>query len=624
MPPRPHSATASDRRWRLAGLGFCVLMLALHVAAGMNSAGLSDFWRDFYWATAIAHGEAFPLAGPQIYQLFELGPWWFYLLALPVAATGSVALTMAFVQALASLKYFLAWRIGTRLVDARFGFVFAASLVIAGWSLVGLLFPSHVALIETTLLLLALVVMRGARRFGAVEAVLFGLAAAACLHAHPTTLTYVAAAGLFLLWRHRSAAVFGWLCVAALIVLASLLPPWLHRDPAAAAALKPIGDYVGGDVGRHALARIPQVAWSVLLGGAWWELLLMTPLKLAAARVAWWVFGVCLLVAAAGLWRARGEAGALRRAWPWLLAAFAVQVSFVVLLRPVTPFWMVPACLPPLAAAIAIGWHAWQVDARPWARRAGAVAMTVYFVLVLAPFPFWLRDLHATRVMPGVNPFFDIIERSDRYVNVAVPFYPLRRLDRLAGELCEPAVLHARLVPLAENSFAAPLRNHCGAWPEVRYGGVEGPQRHLAGLSPRAAVASGIAPARVVAHMAIYERVRPIAPASGGTAAPPRRLQITPDSAPGPMVRAAFDFESGGRDVFVLTNRLPLLASMTDVAVSAAGRPARLLYDDGNSFVYACADCAADAAANWHVELNGIAGNLDLIVLPRDAGASAH
>jgi len=24
-----------------------------------------------------------------------------------------------------------------------------------------------------------------------------------------------------------------------------------------------------------------------------------------------------------------------------------------------------------------------------------------------------------------------------------------------------------------------------------------------------------------------------------------------------------------------------------------------------------------DAAASWHVELNGIAGNLDLIVLPR-------
>lgn len=623
MPPSPPPSAVSERRWHRAGLGFCVLMLVLHAAAGLNSPGLSDFWRDFYWATAIAHGEAFPLAGPQIYQLFELGPWWFYLLALPVVATGSTAAALAFVQVLGAAKYVLAWRLGTRLAGARYGFAFAACLAIAGWSMVGLMFPSHIAVVETTLLLLAFAVLRAARRLGGVEAVLLGLAATACLHAHPTTVTYVAAAGLYLLRRHRSRAAFGWLCVAALVAAASLLPPWFVRDPAAAASLKPLGAYLGGDVGRHAWTRVPQVAWSILAGGAWWGLLLMTPWKTAAARLGWWLLCAGLLLAAAGLLRARGRADALRRAWPWLIAAFLAQVAFVVLLRPNTPFWMVPSCLPPLAAAIAIGWHAWLDDPRPWLRHAGIAAFALYVLLSLAPFPFWLRDLHATREMPGVNPFFDVIERSERYVNVAVPFYPARRIDRLARQLCAPATLHARLATAIEPTFAAPVRNACGSWPELRYGGVEGRGRHLAGLSPRAAAASGVAPQRVVARMALYERVRPIAPAAGGVAARPRRLQITPDGAAGAVARTAFEFDAGGADAVVLTNRLPLHAPMHVVAVTAAGRPAALRHDDGGARVYGCDGCAAGAAVHWRVEVEAVAGNLDLVVLPHEADAPA-
>jgi hypothetical protein len=46
--------------------------------------------------------------------------------------TGNVALTMTFVQALAALKYFLAWRLGLRIADACFALAFVASLTIAG------------------------------------------------------------------------------------------------------------------------------------------------------------------------------------------------------------------------------------------------------------------------------------------------------------------------------------------------------------------------------------------------------------------------------------------------------------------------------------------------------------
>ncbi len=61
-------------RWRVAAFAFCASMIGVHVAAGLNAAGIADFWRDMYWATSIARADAFPLSGPPIYGLFELGP----------------------------------------------------------------------------------------------------------------------------------------------------------------------------------------------------------------------------------------------------------------------------------------------------------------------------------------------------------------------------------------------------------------------------------------------------------------------------------------------------------------------------------------------------------------------
>ena len=52
--------------WYAAGLAFSLLMLLLHAAAGLHTAGVADFWRDVFWATKIAHGEAFPVKAPPV------------------------------------------------------------------------------------------------------------------------------------------------------------------------------------------------------------------------------------------------------------------------------------------------------------------------------------------------------------------------------------------------------------------------------------------------------------------------------------------------------------------------------------------------------------------------------
>jgi hypothetical protein len=525
---------------------------------------------------------------------------------------------MAFIQALAALKYLLAWHIGNRMAGVRFGFACTVSLAIAGWSTAGLIFPTHIALVETTLLVLALVTWRCVATLKPGNALVFGLASAACLHAHPTSVTWVAAAGLFLLWRYRSLAALFALGLAATIVLLSLLPPWLERDAAVAGALKPIAGYMGNDIAVRPLERIFTAARGIVTDGAWWGLLLMTPWKAGLARAAWWMYCACLLFAMGGLVLLRGEAARLRRVCLVALLTFLAQIIFVVMVRPITPVWMVPSCLPPLALAIAIGWYGWLGSRNVASRVAGTIVLGFYVVLVMAPFSFSLRDIRAVRAMPGVNPFLHVGEQRDRFVKATVPFYPVRRIDRLSEVLCEPMVLHARLAAVIEPTFGSGIRNACGHWPQLRYGGVEGPGTHVAGLLAPAATASGIAPDSVVSRMALYRSVRPIAPDSGGRFARPQRLQINPESAPPPMARSAFDFDAKGADAVVLTNRLPMAAPMNVGKVLAGDRAARGVYDDGGSFVYRCDACAPAADVHWHIELQGIEGNLDLVVLPAD------
>jgi hypothetical protein len=253
---------------------------------------------------------------------------------------------------------------------------------------------------------------------------------------------------------------------------------------------------------------------------------------------------------------------------------------------------------------------------RAGARRVGGAAFCIYAALVVAPYALLLREVSAVRAMPGVNPYFNAGEQSDRFVETPVPFYPLRRIDRLAAQLCDSQTLHGRLAAAIEPTFAAPVRNACGHWPALRYGGIEGEGRHLAGLFAPAAAASGVTPDRVVARMALYEHVLPIAPDSGGRSAPLRRLQINPDSGVH-ADEATFEFDAAAADAIVLTNRLPMAAPMALHAVIADGRPAQLRYDDGGSLVYRCDGCRAGTRAHWRITLHGIAANLDLVVLPQ-------
>lgn len=600
--------------WYAAGLAFSLLMLLVHAVAGLHTAGVPDSWRDVYWATKIAHGEAFPLTGPPIYALVELGPWWFYLLALPVRVFGTATAAAVFVQLLAGAKYLLAWRLGTRLVDARFGLAFAGALAIAGWSTIPLWFPSHTAVVETALLLLAGATWRCSRHFSIGNALLLGLAAGACVSAHPTTIGYVVAAGLVLLAREPSPRSVGRLALAAGVAVLMMAPPWFDPAPHGAAA-RSIAAYVGSDIAIAPWRRIPALLASAVVGGAWNGFLLMTRWSEATARSAWLIVCACLAVAAAGLLLLKRDRDALRMTAVAAGAAFIMQAAFLALLRPITPMWMLSSLLLPLALLLGVGWYGGFTSERAALRAIAGIAFVVCVALSTAPFGLFLRDLHSLRYAEGADAYGNTIELSDRFAETPVPYFPVRRLDRLAPALCAPAVLHARLAWVVEQSLAAPLRLACGYWPELRYGGREGQGAHVAGLFSRAATASGIAPDRVVAGMALYEHVVAIAPDSGGRPTLLKRDQIHPDRAPDVARPFHLEFDARGADVAVLTNRFSSVLPLKVRAASVNGVAARLLHDDGGSSVYGCAGCDAAATVRWRFDLEGVEDDIDLIVL---------
>ncbi|MFT3792821.1 MAG: hypothetical protein QM741_17520 [Rudaea sp.] len=594
------------RGWRIAGWAFCLLMLALHVAAGFNSAGVVDFRRDVYWATAIAYGERLPWSGPPIYQLVELGPWWYYVLAPAMRLSGRIAVVAAWIQVLAALKYFLALHLGTRLLDERFGFALAAAIAATGWAIAPLIFPSHPAVVETTLLLLALAAWHCRDALTAGRAVLFGLAAAACVHAHPTTATWVLIAGLALLWRHRGWRALALLALSACVVVLSLLPPCLDPQPLAAGMRKTAETYASHDLAVAPLVRFARLVAALFVNGEWSGLMLMTSWKLPTVRLAWSLYCACLALALAGVALLPRT---LRRGFAIALALLSFQCAFLVLVRASVPIWMVESALPTLAFVFALGWYGWLSPPPPWRRALGGTALAVQVALSLATFGVLLRDIHSLRVMPDANPYVDATQRGERYTTIPVAFFPARRVDALGAIGCAPTTLHGRLATLMEAAFAIPLRVACGKWPDVRFRGSGEAGEHRLGIEQAATAKTAIAPDETIAGMAIYSRVRPVGPAAGTRRTELRRMQVVPEALRSePQV---WTFAARAGDVVSLTG----IASSAIGTARADGRAARLVYEVGDQLFYTCDGCAGDAAVDWNIAIKEPAYDLDIVVI---------
>lgn len=481
----------------LATLALLVVLVALHVVLFAHATLVTDSGRDLANAWAVGHGGPYPSYGPELFGRWQLGPVWFWLLALPLTLFGSITGAAVFVGVLAALKIPLAYLVGRRMLDARLGLIAALAMALPGWSSVGNLVIAHTSVVEAAMLATFWLALMAWQERRAGMATLACLMLVLALHAHPTALI-AAPAVVLAMWR----AVllprrWGWLGAGIVLFLLPFAPAVLAEMrsgwPQAAASLSYLGDT---DVAAR-LARLPQVAWALLIGGAWFAGHFLLP---APAASLWWVVhaGVLMLAAfgAVRMLRVRADAGfeqvLAARNWLFAVAGGGVAaIVFIVLLRDATPTWMV-YCLAPFGAfALALGGHGLLHGRRHAGAALLALSLAVLGInLALVQQRLALED--AGRVLlPGGN--ISHIATPRTHAPGYSPWLSVRQFDALARETCATPgrlALHGELAATFDFAQGVATRLHCSSGQLPRLGGVDA-DHHLAGVSTGLAIELG-------------------------------------------------------------------------------------------------------------------------------------
>jgi hypothetical protein len=452
-------------------------LMALHVVVYAFAEVLLDSSRDLSQAWAIVEG-AHPLLGPGIDNRFHLGPSWFYLLAVPLALTRSATAALLWVGLLSALKFPLAYVCGKRLLDARFGLLWALALAAPGWNSLQAMFPTHTNLVETMMLAAFLPLIRLWRGGAAYGWCIFGLLFGLALHAHPTVVAMLPLV-FAVAWRRREAWRGDIVAVAAGVALAVLpfVPMLVHEtthgwpmfdtlfkgtSSNASVALAGAGRFIAGVQMHGALAALAPLGTGVGV----------------VALAAWFACMPALACMAVfhPSWRARREAWAIPFAavFAWLLLSAV---------RERTPFYMVYAWLPFAACLTAYGcWLLWRLQR---GRRLALAMMGSIAAGALLVAAVRVQDAHDGLVwLPGN--VSDVRRSAPPH---AMPLLPVFLLDHWGREVCaQPRhiVLHGDLALLVDAGLALPVRMVCDGAERVHIGGgaALADAWHVVGLTP--------------------------------------------------------------------------------------------------------------------------------------------
>ena len=317
------------------------------IAVGSGSG--YDTARDVAEALAIRHLTAFPLHGPLLAGTLHLGPIWFYVLALPLALHESWLSVALFAAVLGSLQFPLAYGAGRRLLDRRFGLLWSALLALPGWGSFELVGFGHANLVRVCSMLVLYALVRLAQERRPAWLVLASGALALAIHAHPSAaplLFVVIAVALFAL--RDVGTLFRW-GAASLFVAALPFSPLAIEN---SAVLERTGELIEGMVRLENLAHLPALLYGILVRG---------PRVVADAFFAWTPGAspvVQAVIVAIELAAGIGLIAAFSRHRRLVLAGLGLTVvvtATVAWMRPVTPYWMTYAMLPPLAGLGALG-----------------------------------------------------------------------------------------------------------------------------------------------------------------------------------------------------------------------------------------------------------------------------
>lgn len=557
-------------------------MMALYALGYAFSAVHTDSADELWKALEIRRGVAYPLEGPPLGGVLHLGPYWFYLTALPLWIDSSWLAAAVFLGLACSLKFPLAYVCGRKLLDGDFGLLWAAMLLLPGWtSFEPLIFLNPNAVAAAGLAVLALC-LRAAESAASWRAFLaLGIAFTLAIHVHPT----LAPSALFIawaLWRRRADARFLPRAIVALVIgaLAPLIPYVVSQALGGFPDWRSASRYVEGEVAiagvvnvfrviAHATYTGPVVLARQVLG---WD-------ETAAAALGMAVVLGCATSLAAFV-AARDHPLARARAIQ-LLAGLVVFASGVAMLRTVTPLqfsWVLGA---PIGGVAAIG--VWSLARARWGRfvARGALVLVLAFAgYVVHAFGSLLHEGEASLDSRVNDIKGDLPPRLFRDV-----WFPAWAHGELGQVLCrlDRASLHGHLAYVVDKSLALGALLECGRRPAATLAAGEAGE-HLFGMTRAFWRAIDASPACWIGPLGLG-KATPLRSRAGLAIADGRTYLPRTPSGAAPQ-RATLEHEAPAGSAIMLTNVLGAYELVRVISATASGAEAKPVAQNDLSYLF--------------------------------------
>jgi hypothetical protein len=571
-----------------------ILLMAAYAAGYAWSAPNTDSADELMRAYEIRHAIAFPLEGPPLGNVLHLGPFWFYLTALPLFASHSWLAAALFIGLVCGLKFPLAYWCGRRLVDADFGLLWAIALFLPGWPTIEqLVFLNPNGVAAAMLAALAIALPGLERPASAMRCGALGLALALALHVHPTSLPVFILAPMMLWVRHRHV---GNLAAPTAAMAAGFALPFVSYVASQAAAGIPdwasAGGYVAKQVFLGNVVNAPTVIGAYLLTG---------PATMVRFLLGWpegWATAAGAFVAALAMSSlAAAFAGPLARArLLQFLAALVLTSAWIACARPTTPVQFSWALAVPVGAVIALG--LWSL-----ARASGALRAAVV-VLVAAALLANLVIVRALALMvrEGEGRLPSLIMDIKGGLSPTVyrdVWFPAHAHAALGDAICAggPASLHGHLAYVIDKDLGLDTLFACGERSRFTLAASDGAKHHAGMTRPfwRAISARpdcwigslGLVPAAPLLPRG------PIAIADGSTYLPRRAAKGAPQ-------RAILEATAPAGAPVLLTNVLGGYEHFEVLAASANGGAVAPAAVNDLSSLYAAP--AGTAPVSWRFE----------------------
>jgi hypothetical protein len=561
-------------------LGLVAFLMAAYTAGYAWSAPTADTADELLRAYEIRHAIAYPLEGPFLGGALHLGPFWFYLAALPLWISESWLAVALFIGLVCSLKFPLAYLCGRKLLDAEFGLLWAVAMFVPGWaSLEQLVFLNPNAVAAATLAVLAIALHALERKITWPTFAALGLALAIAIHVHPTS------APIFILlvpvlWAHRRRGqpLLVPLLAIAVGFLVPFLPYVVSQVRGGFADWGSASSYVAAQIVPANVVNVPTLVADYLLAG---------PAVIAEYLMHWRPERAALLGVGVAIAASTSVVGFFDRvARPRLLlfiVALVIFATWVACARPTTPLQFTWVLGPVFAGLAAIGfWSLGRVASlRPvvWAAVAASVIVNVLAIRAMALAVHDGEGHLPSRIMDVKNKLPPTVFRDVWFA--ALDHRELGQILCAAGAVS----LHGHLAYIADKDLGLDTLFECNSRSQLSLVGSDAPMHYLGMTRPfwrtlGAAPECWVGSLGLTRHMTPLLDRGPLALADGSTYMPRQLYRNAP-------VETTFSVTTAGDAGVLVTNVLGGYEYFRIVSAKAAGHAVAPLAENDLSSLFA-------------------------------------